>query len=227
MQASQVSVSIGDQTTDPAFEAFAGANRGADVLTVTTYNLLAPVWVSPGIYPGQDPALLDPPPRRAAGGARARVDGWAESHRYPSATHTRTLGRVGEPAAENEAILHEHGISTQPFPAEALAGLPPADWSIPAAELARRLDLRHHGDADAEAPICSIDPPGCVDIDDAMHARQLGPGRYEVGVHIADVCHFIQPGSALDQEAAKRGNTFYLVASRVNMVPERLSEGLA
>lgn len=66
MQASQVSVSIGDQTTDPAFEAFAGANRGADVLTVTTYNLLAPVWVSPGIYPGQDPALLDPPTRRAA-----------------------------------------------------------------------------------------------------------------------------------------------------------------
>eukprot|EP00965_Chrysotila_dentata_P076554 2527712-Pleurochrysis_carterae.AAC.1 len=60
--------------------------------------------------------------------------------------------------------------------------------------------------------ICSIDPPGCVDIDDAVHAMPLGGGRFEIGVHIADVTHFIQPDSALDLEAAKRGETFYMVS---------------
>ena len=52
--------------------------------------------------------------------------------------------------------------------------------------------------------ICSVDPPGCTDIDDALHCRKLDNGNFEVGVHIADVSHFIRPGTAIDKEAANR-----------------------
>lgn len=62
-----------------------------------------------------------------------------------------------------------------------------------------------------DVPICSVDPPGCTDIDDALHARHLPNGNIEVGVHIADVSHFIRPGTAIDKEAADRGTTVYLV----------------
>ena len=81
--------------------------------------------------------------------------------------------------------------------------LPSADWKASDQDLSRRRDLRH-------LEICSIDPPGCTDIDDALHVRPLDNGNYEVGVHIADVTHFIRPNSAIDDEAAKRGTTVYL-----------------
>lgn len=71
-----------------------------------------------------------------------------------------------------------------------------------------------------------MDPPGCTDIDDALHTRILPNGRIEVGVHIADVSHFIKPGNALDKEAAIRATTVYLVDRRIDMVPELLSSNL-
>lgn len=74
--------------------------------------------------------------------------------------------------------------------------------------------------------ICSVDPPGCTDIDDALHARPLPNGNMEIGVHIADVSHFIRPGNALDKEAASRATTVYLVDKRIDMVPELLSSNL-
>lgn len=86
-------------------------------------------------------------------------------------------------------------------------------------DLAQRVDLRH-------ITICSVDPPGCTDIDDALHCRRLPNGRLEVGVHIADVSHFIRPGNALDKEAASRATTVYLVDKRIDMVPELLSSNL-
>ena len=79
-----------------------------------------------------------------------------------------------------------------------------ANWQIPAEEAAKRLDLRH-------IPVCSVDPPGCKDIDDALHCRVLENGNFEVGVHIADVTHFVQAGSEIDREAARRCTTVYLV----------------
>lgn len=78
--------------------------------------------------------------------------------------------------------------------------------------MAQRVDLRH-------LDICSVDPPGCTDIDDALHCRSLENGNLEVGVHIADVSHFIRPGTAIDQEAASRATTVYLVDKRIDMVP--------
>lgn len=76
-----------------------------------------------------------------------------------------------------------------------------------------RIDCRH-------LDICSVDPPGCTDIDDALHCRQLSNGHFEVGVHIADVSHFIRPGTAIDNEAASRSTTVYLTDRRIDMVPE-------
>lgn len=74
--------------------------------------------------------------------------------------------------------------------------------------------------------ICSVDPPGCTDIDDALHCRKIESGDFEVGVHIADVSHFIRPGNAMDKEAASRATTVYLVDKRIDMVPELLSSNL-
>lgn len=86
-------------------------------------------------------------------------------------------------------------------------------------DIEQRTDLRHLN-------IVSVDPPGCTDIDDALHCIKLDNGNYEVGVHIADVSHFIKPGTAIDLEAANRGNTVYLIDQRIDMVPELLSSNL-
>lgn len=75
-------------------------------------------------------------------------------------------------------------------------------------------------------PVCSVDPPGCKDIDDALHTRLLPNGNYEVGVHIADVTHFLRPGTAMDGEAAARATTTYLVQRRIDMLPKALTEDI-
>jgi exosome complex exonuclease DIS3/RRP44 len=74
--------------------------------------------------------------------------------------------------------------------------------------------------------VMSVDPPGCTDIDDALHCKQLENGNIEIGVHIADVTHFVIEGSPLDEEAAKRGTTVYLVDRRIEMLPSLLTSNL-
>ncbi|KAF5016803.1 hypothetical protein F66182_11394 [Fusarium sp. NRRL 66182] len=83
----------------------------------------------------------------------------------------------------------------------------------------KRRDLR-------DLLVCSIDPPGCQDIDDALHARLLPNGNYEVGVHIADVSNFVKPNNAMDLEASLRGTTVYLVDKRIDMLPMLLGTDL-
>jgi exosome complex exonuclease DIS3/RRP44 len=128
------------------------------------------------------------------------VDGWDERSSYPRGHYVRTIGPIGDRAAETEVVLIEHDIPTRPFSADVLACLPPADWSVSATDRAGRRDLR-------ALDICSVDPPGCKDIDDALHAHWLPNGSVQCGVHIADVSHFVLPGSAIDEEAALRANT--------------------
>jgi exosome complex exonuclease DIS3/RRP44 len=82
-----------------------------------------------------------------------------------------------------------------------------------------RVDLR-------DTCIFSIDPPGCTDIDDALHVKKLPNGNYEVGVHIADVSHYVKEGTHMDKEARQRGNTVYLVEKRIDMLPELLGTNL-
>lgn len=81
------------------------------------------------------------------------------------------------------------------------------------------MDLRHLN-------VCSVDPPGCKDIDDALHCITLENGNYQVGVHIADVTHFVRAGSEIDKEAARRCTTVYMVDRRTDMLPGLLTESL-
>lgn len=147
------------------------------------------------------------------------IDTWPRNSRYPHGHFVRSLGPLGDMATENEVILLEHDVPHCKFSEEVLSFLPKMPWTITVEDYAKRVDLR-------DLCICSVDPPGCTDIDDALHCRDLPNGNLEVGVHIADVSHFIRPGNALDKEAAARGTTVYLVGKRIDMVPELLSSNL-
>lgn len=147
------------------------------------------------------------------------IDSWPRNSRYPLGHFVRCLGEVGDKDTENEVLLLEHDVPHSNFSEAVLSFLPKMPWTITEEEEKRRRDLRH-------LDVCSVDPPGCTDIDDALHCRKLENGNLEVGVHIADVSHFIRPGNALDQEAANRGTTVYLTDKRIDMVPDLLSSNL-
>lgn len=147
------------------------------------------------------------------------IDQWPRHSRYPQGHFVRALGPLGDKETENEVLLLEHDVPHCKFSKEVLSFLPKMPWTITDEDIAKRVDLR-------DVAICSVDPPGCTDIDDALHCRQLPNGHFDVGVHIADVSHFIRPGNALDKEAASRATTVYLVDKRIDMVPELLSSNL-
>ena len=147
------------------------------------------------------------------------IDNWPRTSRFPNGHFVRVLGEIGDKDTETEVLLLEHDVPHQTFSASVLADLPQMPWQITNEDLKIRRDLRH-------LDICSVDPPGCTDIDDALHCRQLDGGKLEVGVHIADVSHFIRHGTALDKEAENRGTTVYLANKRIDMVPELLSSNL-
>lgn len=157
------------------------------------------------------------------------VDSWPEHSRYPNGHFVRALGKAESAEAETEALLLEHDVEYRPFSKNVLECLPlqGENWVVPETlvdtdedpNLSKRIDLR-------DKLVCSIDPPGCVDIDDALHAAILPNGNYEVGVHIADVTHFVKPNTALDQEGASRGTSVYLVDKRIDMLPMLLGTNL-
>jgi len=153
------------------------------------------------------------------------IDSWDRDSRYPVGHFVRSLGELESKGAETEALLLEFDVQYRPFPKTVLDCLPAEghDWKVPES-LADpgwngRKDLR-------DLLICSIDPLGCVDIDDALHARPLPNGNFEVGVHIADVSHFVKPNNAMDKEASMRGTTVYLVDKRIDMLPMLLGTDL-
>ncbi|KAG6799814.1 exosome complex exonuclease RRP44 [Apis mellifera caucasica] len=147
------------------------------------------------------------------------IDSWPRNSRYPLGHFVRALGEIGDKTTENEVILLEHDIPHSRFSDAVLSSLPKMPWCITDSDLAQREDFRH-------LDICSVDPPGCTDIDDALHCRYLSNGNLEVGVHIADVTHFMRPGTPLDKEAALRSTTVYLVDTRIHMLPDLLSSNL-
>ncbi|KAJ4380496.1 exosome catalytic subunit dis3 [Didymella sp. IMI 355093] len=155
----------------------------------------------------------------------ASIDSWEKDSRYPVGHFIRSLGELESKGAETEALLLEWDVQYKPFPKTVLDCLPAEghDWKVPASTedpgWKGRRDLR-------DLIVCSIDPPGCVDIDDALHARKLPNGNYEVGVHIADVSHFVKPNNAMDKEASQRGTTVYLVDKRIDMLPMLLGTDL-
>ncbi|CAF0742470.1 unnamed protein product [Rotaria sp. Silwood1] len=148
-----------------------------------------------------------------------QIDHWPRSSRYPHGHFIKTLGKLGDKETENEVILAENDILHHEFPEAVLDCLPKLPWTITEEDLANRVDLR-------DFCIVSIDPPGCTDIDDALHCRLLENGNFECGVHIADVTHFVRPNTALDLEARERGTTVYLTDRRIDMLPVLLSGNL-
>eukprot|EP00042_Codosiga_hollandica_P046300 m.485558 g.485558 ORF g.485558 m.485558 type:complete len:1099 (+) comp57208_c0_seq10:182-3478(+) len=147
------------------------------------------------------------------------IDSWPVDSRNPLGHFVRSIGPIGDRETETEVVLVEHQVPFEPFSQAVLDDLPKLPWLITPQDVQCRRDIRHY-------TVCSVDPPGCTDIDDALHVRELPNGNYEVGVHIADVSHFIRPGTALDLEAAKRGTTVYLANKRIDMVPALLSSNL-
>ncbi|XP_045786078.1 exosome complex exonuclease RRP44 homolog A isoform X3 [Trifolium pratense] len=147
------------------------------------------------------------------------VDSWDRQSRYPSGHYVRTIGDIGDRDTESEVVLIENDINSRPFSAQVLACLPPLPWSVSSEDLSIpfRQDLRH-------LRVFSVDPPGCKDIDDALHCYALPNGNFEVGVHIADVTNFVFPGTPLDDEASQRGTSVYLVERRIDMLPKPLTE---
>ncbi|PON82756.1 PIN domain containing protein [Trema orientale] len=149
------------------------------------------------------------------------VDSWDCLSRYPSGHYVRTIGEIGDRDTETEVVLIENDINSRPFSSQVLACLPPLPWSVSSDDLSNpiRQDLRH-------LHVFSVDPPGCKDIDDTLHCTALPNGNYEVGVHIADVTNFVHPGTPLDDEAAQRGTSVYLVERRIDMLPKPLTEDI-
>ncbi|KAG2695095.1 hypothetical protein I3760_07G001000 [Carya illinoinensis] len=149
------------------------------------------------------------------------VDSWDHLSRYPSGHYVRTIGEIGDRDTESEVVLIENDINSRPFSSQVLACLPSLPWSVSSEDLANpiRQDLRH-------LRVFSVDPPGCKDIDDALHCITLPNGNFEVGVHIADVTNFVLPGTPLDDEATQRGTSVYLVERRIDMLPKPLTEDI-
>ncbi|CAH0059720.1 unnamed protein product [Clonostachys solani] len=153
------------------------------------------------------------------------IDAWERDSRHPVGHFVRSLGELETKAAETEALLLEWDVQYRPFPKTVLDCLPREghDWKVPVSNedpgWRDREDLR-------DLLICSIDPVGCQDIDDALHARKLPNGNFQVGVHIADVSNFVKPANAMDTEASIRGTTVYLVDKRIDMLPPLLGTDL-
>lgn len=143
---------------------------------------------------------------------------WTDPYSNPEGEVVETLGRAGEPRVEIAAAAAHHKLSMA-FPADALAEAAAVPAQISAADIAARLDLRNE--------ICfTIDPDDARDFDDAISMKPLPDGNVEIGVHIADVSHYVREGTALDREAYKRGTSVYLVNGVNPMLPERLSNDL-
>lgn len=147
------------------------------------------------------------------------IDSWPADSKFPLGHYVKTLGKIGDKETETNVLLIEHDIPCGEFSDEVMRCLPPEDWKITPENSAGRKDLRH-------LPVMSIDPPNCKDIDDALHACLLPNGNLQIGVHIADVTHFVAPGCALDEEAADRGTSTYLVDRRLDMLPGLLTTKL-
>ncbi|KAA9339993.1 ribonuclease R [Adhaeribacter soli] len=130
----------------------------------------------------------------------------------------RVFGQAGEHEAEINSIMAEYGLPFE-FPQEVEAEANAIPDEITHEEIGRRRDMRH-------ITTFTIDPVDAKDFDDALSITKLENGNWEIGVHIADVTHFVQPNSRLEKEAYHRATSVYLVDRTIPMLPERLSNGL-
>ena len=140
---------------------------------------------------------------------------WDDPERQPQGKVVEVLGERGDHDTEIHAILHEYGLPYA-FPEAVEKETEAIPETLDPQEIAKRRDLR-------DTLTFTIDPVDAKDFDDALSIKTLGDGRWEIGVHIADVTHYVRPGTALEEEAQNRATSVYLVDRVVPMLPEKLS----
>lgn len=143
---------------------------------------------------------------------------WATNDRKPEAKVAEVLGKAGENEAEIHSIMAEFDLPFR-FPENIESESKKIDEGITVEEIKKRKDFR-------DVITFTIDPADAKDFDDALSFRKLENGNYEIGVHIADVTHYVTINSGLDKEAFDRATSVYLVDRTIPMLPERLSNGL-
>ena len=147
-----------------------------------------------------------------------RIVDWTEGSKCPVGELVDILGPAGDNDTEMHAILAEYDLPYR-FEPEVEAAAEAIDGRITEAEIAARRDFR-------DVTTFTVDPADAKDFDDALSVRRIRDGVWEVGVHIADVTHYVRPHSTIDDEAVARGTSVYLVDRTVPMLPERLSNEL-
>lgn len=145
------------------------------------------------------------------------MEDWPEKADSPFGRVIKVLGMPGEHNTEIHSILAQYGLPYE-FPAEVEAFANKLDTTIQAEEIQKRRDMRRD-------LTFTIDPKDAKDFDDALSFTKLENGNYEIGIHIADVSHYLQTGTVLDDEAYERATSVYLVDRVVPMLPEILSNG--
>ncbi len=150
--------------------------------------------------------------------AVVRITEWKDDSKNPAGEVIDILGTAGENNTEIHAILAEFGLPYK-YPSAVEKAADKIDAGITDEVVASRIDMR-------DVLTFTIDPADAKDFDDALSFRQLPGGTYEVGVHIADVTHYVHPDTIIDREAEKRATSVYLVDRVVPMLPEHLCNGI-
>jgi ribonuclease R len=150
--------------------------------------------------------------------AIAVLTSWNSEDKNPFGEITQILGKPGEHETEMHAIIAEFGFATK-FPPEVEKDAEKIPVTITKEEIAKRKDFR-------KTLTFTIDPEDAKDFDDAISFKKITDGEYEIGVHIADVSHYVVPGTKLDDEALNRATSVYLVDRTIPMLPEKLSNGV-
>jgi ribonuclease R len=174
----------------------------------------------PAIYLSQDPeAQILSQEAQTGEKVVVKIIHWQSPRReFPEGVITAILGKPGSNDMEMKSILINNGFNIE-FPEAVLKEAKAIDTTISAAEIAKRRDMR-------KVPTLTIDPSDAKDFDDALSIQQLENGDWEVGVHIADVTHYLLPDTELDKEAYWRSTSVYLVDRCCPMLPENLSNGV-
>lgn len=148
----------------------------------------------------------------------AALEPWDDPRKPLRGVITDVLGKTFEPRAELLGVYRKYKLDPT-FPPEVEREVAAIPDTVQPEQCKGRLDYRH-------SPVFTIDPDDAKDFDDALSIEPLPTGGLRIGIHIADVSTYVKPGTALDKEALKRGNSTYLVGTVVPMLPEKLSNGL-
>ena len=143
---------------------------------------------------------------------------WPEKRRSPEGVVKEVLGQKGDKGLDILTIIKKYGLPEE-FPPKVQAFASGIDEEIPLKEYKRRKDLR-------DVRMVTIDGEDAKDLDDAVSIERLDNGRYRLGVHIADVSHYVREKNPLDKEALKRGTSVYLIDRVIPMLPKKLSNGI-